>query len=183
MRSVAAVKNLASGLALALLGAATLWATAGLATDASAAADPALLPRAVAVGLILVGLGIAVGDALRRRRGLVIEEDAEGIPLDLPVDVPDELLQQQEDETAGPTDWRQVAILVAAIVVYALVAFRLGFVTSTVTFIVGMSLLLGRARYPRALIGLAIFAVAVSAGFYFAFFELLNVRQPITPLL
>jgi hypothetical protein len=177
------VKDLATGLGLVLLGAGTLWATADLATDAPAAADPSLLPRVVAVGLIGVGLAIAVAHIASRRRGLVTDEDAEGLPIDLPVDIPDELIREREEATtAGPTDWRQMLILGAAIVVYSFAAFRLGFVTSTVIFIAGIGLLLGRSRDVRSLVGLGVFSLAVSVGCYVAFFVLLDVRVPITPL-
>lgn len=180
MTGLASVKNLAAGLLLALLGVGTVWATADFATGAAPSADPALLPRAVAAGLVVVGLGIAVGDVIRLQRGTVAEEDAEGIPIDLPVDVPEELLH--DEETAGPTDWRQVLTLAAAVVAYSVAAFQLGFVTSTLVFIVGAALLLGRSHRPLSLVGLAIFALAIALGAYVGFFVLLNVRAPMTLL-
>jgi len=173
------LKNLTAGVLLALLGLAALWATADLATGRPAAADPALLPRVVGIGLVGVGLGIVATDLLRRRLGRQVAEDAEGIPIDLPVGIPEEL---RSDEDAESADWRQLAAVAAAIVGYALVAFRLGFLTSTVAFVVGAALLLGRSRAPRSLIVLVIFAVVVASAYYVGFFVLLNVRDPGTPL-
>ncbi len=184
MTWLGSMRNLVSGLLLALLGAAVFWATAGFATGVAAAADPALLPRVVGAGLILVGLAVAAGDVVRRVRGVQVEEDAEGVPLDLPVEMSEEMRAEQEldEQTAGPPDWRQVASLIGAIVVYCLGAFRIGFLTFTTVFIVGVSLLLGRGRGWRSIALLVLFAVCVAGGFHIAFFELLSVRQPITPL-
>lgn len=179
MTRLSDLKNLTTGVLLALLGLAALWATSDLATGRPAAADPALLPRLVGIGLVGVGMGVVVTEMLRHRRGGQVEEDVEGIPIDLPVDIPDEL---RDDESAGPADWRQLAAVAAAIVGYALVAFRLGFLTSTVAFIIGAALLLGRSRHPRSLLVLVIFAVVVASAYHVGFFVLLNVRDPGTPL-
>jgi hypothetical protein len=112
--------------------------------------------------------------------GAATVDDAEGLPIDLPVEVPEEL--RQEEEPTGRTEWLQVAGLAAAVVAYAVAAFRLGFITSTAVFVLGAGLLLGRRRDPRALAVLAVFAVVVGIAYHVGFFELLNVRHPGTPL-
>ena len=61
-------------------------------------------------------------------------------------------------------------------------AFQLGFVISTVVFVVAAALLLGRRRDVRSLVGLVVFAALLATAAYVAFFVLLNVRVPITPL-
>lgn len=173
------LRNVVSGLCVALLGAAALVAAGSLPTGRPAAADPGLLPRVVGIGLVGVGIALVLVAALRWWRGVETRDDAEGLPVDLPVDVPDELL---EPETGGRPDWGQVGGFALLALLYPVGAFRLGFVTSTVLFIVGGALVLGRRRNARSLIVLAIFAVAVAAAYDFGFFTLLNVREPDTPL-
>ena len=180
MTQLPAVKNVVTGVLLALVGVGTLWATAGFPRGLAAAADAALLPRTLAIVLIVIGVLVA-GSAVRAiRSGAVTADDAEGIPIDMPVDVPDELLQHED--TDGPPETRVVAVLGALLVGYAWAAFNVGFVVSTVALVVVAALLLGRARHTRALVGLVVFAVALTAAVYLGFFELLSVRPPLTPL-
>lgn len=173
------LRNVITGLCIALLGAAALLAIGDLPTDRPAAADPGLLPRVVGIGLVGVGLALVGLAALRWRRGVEVRDDAEALPMDLPVDVPPELL---EVEQGGRPDSAQVGGFAVLAVLYPLIAFRLGFITSTALFIIAAGLVLGRARHSRSLVVLVIFAVAVAVAYDFAFFTLLNVREPDTLL-
>lgn len=180
MTSAPTMKNLVAGVLLALLGAGTLWATAGFPRGVAAAADAALLPRTLGVGLIVIGVLVLLMALRSLRTGAASADDAEGLPIDMPVDIPDELLQHED--TDGPPEKRLVALLSLTLVAYAWAAFRIGFVVSTFAVIVVSALLLGRSRHTRAIVGLVAFAIAVAAGVYVGFFELLSVRPPRTPL-
>lgn len=173
------VKNVVTGVLLGLIGAGTLWATAGFPRGLAAAADPALLPRSLAVMLMVIGVLLVASTLLLNRSGAATGDDADGIPMELPVDVPDELLH---DEDEGPPETRIVAVLGALLFLYAWAAFNIGFIVSTSGLIIAAALLLGRSRHVRALLSLVIFAVVAAGVVYIGFFELLNVRPPTTPL-
>lgn len=175
-----AAKNVFTGVLLALVGAGTLWATAGFPRGVAAAADAALLPRTLAVLLILIGLAVTAGALLAIRSGTVAADDAEGIPIDMPVDIPDELLHHED--TDGPPEVKIIAALAALILVYAWAAFNVGFIVSTAVVVIAAALLLGRSRHARSLLVLVVFAVVVAVAVWTGFFELLNVRPPRTPL-
>lgn len=171
-------RNAVSGVALALLGGGALWAVSVVPLGLPAASDPALFPRIIAVGLIVVGLLLAAGTVLRRSTGAgELQEDAEGTPIE--VVIPEELLAEQED--AG-TDPKLALGLTLALALYCVSAFTLGFLTSTLAFLIGVALLLGHRRSLRSLIGLGLFAIGVTAAYYVGFFVLLSVRMPPTLL-
>lgn len=173
----ARIRDCLTGAAIALVGALALWATAEFQTGLPPASDPALLPRAVGVGLLGVGAAIALAGLLRRADDAV---DADGVPID--IEIPEELAETADDQADGPTEWWVVIGLMAACLAYAWSAFRLGFLTSTFTFLMLTSVLLGRPRSTRTWVVLVIFAVSVTAVAHLTFFVLLNTRPPLTPL-
>lgn len=156
-------RRLSTGVVLALLGLAVLWFTRDFPWGVPAAADPALLPRVVGIGLLLVGLGVAATDLVRTRASE-------------PSSVATRTAPGQE------SDPRHAALLAAAAVVYSLAAFRLGFVTSTVLFVAAVGLLLGHGRDRRSLVVLALVAAVLAYAASIGFFTLLDVRPPSTPL-
>lgn len=170
-------RNVATGVALALLGGGTLWAVAGMPFDRSPALDPALFPRVIGIGLIVIGLVLAITTVVGIRLGTAVEEDAEGVPID--VEIPQELLAEHGDDQS---DWRLALGLGTVIAVYCATAFSIGFLTMTALFVIAVALLLGHARTLRGMITLGIFTVTVTAAYYFGFFYLLSVRLPRTPL-
>jgi hypothetical protein len=170
-------RNVATGVALALLGGGTLWAVAAMPWDRPPAIDPALFPRAIGFGLVLIGLVVAALGAYALRSGATTAEDAEGVPID--VEIPEELLAEHGEEQ---TDWKLALGLSAAIAIYCLTAFQVGFLTMTALFVIAVALLLGHRRTPRGYISLVIFSFIVTAAFYFGFFYLLGVRLPRTLL-
>ncbi|TDE00150.1 tripartite tricarboxylate transporter TctB family protein [Jiangella asiatica] len=172
-------KDIISGILFVLLGGGALWATSELGGGASIAEDPALLPRVVGVGLIVSGVVLVGLCLVRRRLGVTGADDAESIPVDLPVPEWDD---RAEDDDSAPGEWRVVIGLAAAVILYVAGAFELGFITSTAAFVVAAGLILGRRRDARSLIVLVVFAVVVAIVAFSGFFELLNVRMPITPL-
>lgn len=180
MTHTTGAKNVIAGVLIALAGAGTLWATAEFPRGLPAAGDPALLPRTLAVGLLIVGAVVLVEGVAAMRTGRAGADDGEGIPIDLPVDIPDELLQNEDLE--GPPELRVVGLLTVLLAVYGWAAFHVGYVVSTAVVIITGALLLGRQRAPRSVITLVIFAVVMAGAVYYGFFELLSVRPPRTPL-
>lgn len=170
-------RNVATGVALALLGGGTLWAVAHMPYDRPPAMDPALFPRVIAIGLIVVGLVVAAIALKSTLSGSEVDEDADGVPLN--VEIPEELLAEHGEEE---TDWKLAVALCAVIAIYCVTAFQVGFLTMTALFVIAVALLLGHRRTPRGLIMLAIFSAVATAAFYFGFFSLLGVRLPRTLL-
>lgn len=171
-------RNVATGVALALLGGGTLGVVAHFAWDVPPATDPALFPRVVAIGLIVIGLVITATALVNLKTGRVIDEDAEGAPVE--VEVSDEVAR---DAPVEGSDWRTTLMLAIIIGIYCVTAFSIGFVVMTVVFVAAVALLLGHSRDRRGLITLAIFTIATTALFYFGFFTLLGVRMPSTLLI
>lgn len=170
-------RNVATGVALALLGGGTLGVVSSFPWDIPPATDPALFPRIVAVGLIVVGLVIVATALVNLRTGKVTDDDADGMPVD--VEVSDEVARDAPEEGS---DWRSTLVLAIVIGIYCLTAFWIGFVVMTVVFLATVALLLGHSRQRRGLVTLAIFTVVTTALFYFGFFTLLGVRMPSTLL-
>lgn len=170
-------RNVATGVALALLGGGALGVLASFPLDVPPATDPALFPRTIAVGLIIIGVVLTVMGVIGLRSGTDREEDADGIPVD--VEVSDEVANDAVDEG---TDWRAALVLTVIIGVYCFTAFSVGFVVMTVLFLATVALLLGHSRNARGLITLALFTAVATAAFYFGFFTLLGVRMPTTLL-
>jgi hypothetical protein len=178
MIAVTRLRNVLVGVALVLLGGATLVAASSFAWGNSAANDAALFPRTIAVLLVVVGVIIATTGALRSPGGaFVASEEGEGIPFD--VDLPEELLADREPEGV---DTRAGLLTAALIVAYCFSAFSLGFVTSTFLFLATGGLVLGHGRQWKRLVTLGLFAVAFTAAYYVGFFVLLDVREPHTLL-
>lgn len=167
------------------LGAAVLWAVSEFPYGAPVASDPALLPRILGIGLVASGALLLVMHLVRRHFGIASSrvDDADSLPVDLPAEAERVLEAERAAEAeAPPVEWTVVAALSAAVTVYAVAAFQLGFIVSTFVFVTLASLILGRDRTSRSLITLAVFAAAVTAVAYLGFFELLSVRAPNTPL-
>lgn len=173
------VRDSVAGVAIALTGVLALWATSEFQRGLPPAGDPALLPRALGVGLIVVGIAITATGLLRRPNAAGAD-DAEGVPLD--IEVPEELAEDADDETEGAPEWWVVGGLVTSCLAYSWAAFRLGFITSTFTFLMVTSILLGRPRSARGWIILTVFSVAITVVAHITFFVLLNTRPPLTPL-
>lgn len=181
-------KDVLTGALLAALGAVTLALSEQLPDAASAAQDPGLLPSLVATALLICGLGTVAVGLLKRRRAAgtggaaAAADDADGIPMALPVDLSPELEREIAAQHAEVPAWGITGALFAAVAVYGIAAFQVGYVTTTLAFLVVVPLLLGWRREPRRLIGLAVFAVVLTAVMCGLLFELLNVPLPRTPL-
>lgn len=65
---------------------------------------------------------------------------------------------------------------------YATAAFQLGYLSTTVVFLVALPVLLGWGTDRRRTAVLAVFAVGLTAAMYIGFFLLLGVPLPRTPL-
>ncbi|MFK5581824.1 tripartite tricarboxylate transporter TctB family protein [Serinicoccus sp. LYQ131] len=180
MTGFAASKDLLSGVLTVALGAAVMWAVSEFPVGAPVASDPALLPRILGIALIGCGALLVVVHLVRRHLGIAAADDADSIPLDLPEEA--ERAREAEQADAPPVEWRVVGGLSAAVAVYAVAAFQLGFIVSTFAFVAVASLVLGRDRSRRSLVTLAVFAAVVTAVAHLGFFELLSVRPPDTPL-
>lgn len=163
---------LLSGAGLALLGAVVLWLLRELPLGVGASSDPALLPRVTGVGLLVVGLGIVGLDLVQQRSGAKVVEHTDAVP--------EEYRPDAEADTAREP--RTVLLLGVLLTVYSQTAFRLGFLVSTVAFLVAGTLVLGRGRDARSLTVTVAVAVAVALVAWYGFFTLLGVRRPSTVL-
>lgn len=195
MTSVLRSKESLTALLLVGLGLGTLWATADFPVGEPVAGDAALLPRLAAIGLLVCGIIIAVQAlAASRSPASAATTTAEAVPSDPQPDVLAEgTVDTQATEATDGTEMtekagdgssgRRVALMFAAALgVYSYSAFRIGFIVSTIAFIIAVGFILGRDRTPRAIIALSVYAVLVAGAAFLGFFELLNVRLPMTPL-
>ena len=79
----------------------------------------------------------------------------------------------------GDLEWRRVLSLIALTFLYVLLFSVLGFILSTIPFIVGAARILGSRHHLRD----TIVATTVAVGIYFLFTELLHVGLPPMPFL
>lgn len=168
-----------TGLLLVALGAGVLWATADFAISAPVSEDAALLPRVVAVGLVVCGVILVLLGLADRRLRVTSGAGAASASSGLPVEEHDEVTQESDMVKPG---WQVAIAFGAAMVVYSYSAFELGFIVSTIAFIIAVGFILGRNRDIRSIVTLIIYAVGIAGAAFIGFFELLNVRLPITPL-
>lgn len=169
-------KDSVTGLLLVALGVGVLWATADFPTGVPVAQDAALLPRVVAIGIVICGVILVALSRAGRRVRVASGADAASEP---PVKDDEEVIEQENVVTPG---WQVTIVLGVATVTYAYSAFELGFIVSTVAFVIAAGFILGRDRSTRSVLVLIIYAVGIAAAAFIGFFELLNVRMPVTPL-
>jgi hypothetical protein len=127
----------------------------------------------VAVGLVVTGLGmVAVGFRGRRTAPAALGSSH----------VPESLQEELSAQAELPPAPRLALAAFAALTVYAAAAFRLGYLSTTVVFLVALPVLLGWGTERRRMALLAAFAVGLTAALYAGFFLLLGVPLPRTPL-
>ncbi len=149
-------------LALVLLvwgfSAAILWAAWHLPPPQFDPLGPARMPMALAIVLILLGVGILVENPRRRAAPApIVATDESPAPL--------------RPEIA-------LAAIVVTVAYVGLMTFGLlGFRASTLLFVLGLGGILSRFRL-RSMIPVAILAVAISFGFSWLFSEVLYVDLP-----
>jgi len=133
--------------ALAIAGATQVGVGAGYV-----AVGPAVMPAAVGVGLVGLGILLLLRATVR----------------------PDLDLARHVTAEAAETDWRTIGLTLASLVVYALALGPLGYVLATSGFIPIVARILGSRRPGRDI------AVGVALGLvvYVAFTQYLGVRLP-----
>lgn len=155
---------------ISLLGVAVWIETGNWIEARNLAQDPTVLPRAVAVIFWLVALGmvVRVGRQLRHPA-------AEAPATDRASDV------TTDDD--GDSSLTGALLALGAVCVYAWLAFRLGWATTTWLFVSGSVMSLGQGPWtPVRLLKIGLIAAAATAVVWFGFVELLNVRLPTTML-
>ena len=124
-------------------------------TRAVARVSPRAIPQFVGGGLVLLGIWYVI-DVIRAPHHTGGGEDAEDIDPD------------------ATTDWGVIAIIAVALVVYALLIERAGFIiASTLVFVIS-SIAMGSRRYLHTLVFGVILAIAV----FLVFDHWLGVRLP-----
>ncbi len=142
-----------AGVALVLFGLVALYQTVGIIREGGLTPDsPGVLPLVVSLGLVIFG-GIFLFGALFRPDAALLETAA------------------AEDER---TDWRRFALLLVALVAYALLLAPLGYILATTLFFVGTARVMGSRKIVRDAVVGFVFAAVI----YFGFTELLSVRLP-----
>lgn len=185
-------KDLAVAILVALLGAA-VWIESGTWTAArNLAQDPSVLPRSLAVLLWLVAAGMVLRLAATSRGGGTTTDGAGTVSAE-PASVPDgddldlsatELIRGGDEEDEDGDGSLPLGLLaIGGIALYAWLSFRIGWTVTSWVFLTGAVLLLSDSRVTaRRVLFVAVVAAVPVLVLSFAFFELLNVRSPMTPL-
>ena len=125
---------------------AVLWQTTQIRlTPAYSKVGPRVIPYIVGIGLLLVGLWLAV-EAFRGGRAAPNADSEDADP-------------------TLPTDWRTVGMLVLALVAYLVLIEPGGFVLASGLLFAGAAFAMGSRRLPRDLALGVLVAAALYAGF------------------
>jgi putative tricarboxylic transport membrane protein len=129
--TMARYAELAVALAVIALGVLILVETRDIRlTRATARVGPRVIPTIVGVGQIVVGIWYAI-EVVVFRHPAPVEADAEDMDPD------------------APTDWRTLALLGGALIAYASLIERAGFVIASAVLFVIAALAMGSRRYVR----------------------------------
>jgi hypothetical protein len=170
-------KDLAVIATIVILGLAVWIESAGWVPARNLSQDPTVLPRSIAVVLWLVAIGMVarISHAMIRERAGGAVDDPDG-PAETAASAP-------TDEVADDGNLIGALAGIAAACVYAWVAFRLGWATTTWAFLVGSVAFLGPSGWtPRRVAAVALVAAVATAIIWFGFVDVLRVRIPPTLL-
>jgi putative tricarboxylic transport membrane protein len=145
--------NIASGIFLALLGLAAVWASTGIEEGAGEYLHPRTFP-------MLLGILLFLGGGLLAVRSMLA---ATG---DTPIEWPDR------------RGWRYWSIALVSLTLYVALSASLGFIICTFFFVAGFILYFGR-RHP---LYAAVWALGVVVFVYFVFVRVLDLTLPMGPL-
>jgi hypothetical protein len=177
-QATARFKDLAVASTMVLIGLFVWVESAGWVPARNLSQDPTVLPRSIAVVLWLVAAGMLarIGAASRRERAAATTASSIGT-------------EAEDCMTAGAAGADDESNLVGAlagllaVTVYAWLAFRLGWATTTWVFLTGSVAFLGPSRWsPRRVALVALIAAAATALIWFGFVDALRVRIPSTLL-
>ena len=144
------------GIAVAGFGAAVVWQTAQIRiTPAYSMVGPRAVPLIVGVGLVLVGLWVAVEAVTGRATAPTSESD--------------------DADPTLPTDWRAVGLLAVALILYLLLMQPAGFVPASTVLFASAAFAMGSRRTVRDLILGLLFSLLL----YLAFTAGLGLRLPL----
>lgn len=148
---------------LPVLSGGYLWQASVIALPERAlAVSPRSFPIVLGVLMCVTALGLAVVEVRRMlaARGAATRDE--------------EVAPEIDDDQERITSWRDAWVTFAALVVYVATFALLGFVVSTVAFLICLSTYFS----PRRLLRNAIVSVVFSAAVYLLFVNVLNVQLP-----
>ena len=141
--------------AVVVLGVVVTWEARGIRVPPMAArVGPRVIPYLVGGGLVVVGVWLAA-EVLAGRGATPAAES-------------------EDADAALPTDWRTVAMLAGALLVYLLLIERAGFVVASTLLFGGAAFGMGSRRVARDLA----LGAALSLAVYVAFTRGLDLRLP-----
>ncbi|MFL0459683.1 tripartite tricarboxylate transporter TctB family protein [Kytococcus sedentarius] len=157
------------GLTVLVAGLLLLVAALQIAEPArqSPGFGPRVLPLAVSSGLVICG-ALLVWGALRGR------DPRAGLGDDLLGEEDGDRVEEVLDWDEPPVPWTGLAVVVGSLVLYAVLFIPLGFIASTLIFLMALTTWI----HPGAWLRNLIFAVVVPIGVYFLFTEVLAVKLP-----
>lgn len=144
------------GLVVAGFGTAVVWQTAQIRiTPAYSMVGPRAVPLIVGIGLVLVGLWVAVEAVTGRATAPTTESD--------------------DADPTLPTDWRAVGLLGVALILYLLLMQPAGFIPASMILFTGAAFAMGSRRTVRDLL----LGLVLSVVLYLAFTAGLGLRLPL----
>lgn len=173
------MRDVVTGAVVAVIGTFILIEALRLPDAATVTNDPALLPELVGGLLIVCGL-IVVGQGWYHLRTGTASSGSGHVPLP-DVEALDELEAEGSAEDDSP-DYVTTVAMAVTVIVYAALAFRVGYLTTTFVFLVGAPILLSWTPRGRRLLILLGFAVGMVIAIRLVFISALNVPLPETPL-
>jgi len=145
----------------------------------------ASVPRALAVALLVLSL-IHLHSALRTNNSAKDEAqnaehtDAADMKNVQGVDIEKELAQAEKNENSGEVNNKDVILTVLFLILYVIGLAYLGFIISTIIYIIAQSeLMTQKAKRKKGIVKSVILAVVATAAIYFLFNNLLSLLLPV----
>lgn len=145
----------------------------------------ASVPRALAVALLVLSL-IHLYSALRKTNNAkdatqnAESKDAADTKNVQGVDIAKELAQAEKNENSGEINNKDVILTVLFLILYVIGLAYLGFIISTIIYIIAQSeLMTQKAKRKKGIVKSIILAVVATAAIYFLFNNLLSLLLPV----
>ena len=143
----------------------------------------ASVPRALAVALLVLSL-IHLHSALRTNNSAKDEAQNAADAADMKnvqgVDIEKELAQAEKNENSGEVNNKDVILTVLFLILYVIGLAYLGFIISTIIYIIAQSeLMTQKAKRKKGIVKSVILAVVATAAIYFLFNNLLSLLLPV----
>lgn len=142
-------------IAVVAFGAAVIWQTYQIRiTPAYSMVGPRVVPLFIGIGLVLVGLWLAIESVTGRGAAPTTDSD--------------------DADPSLPTDWRAVGLLAVALILYLVLMLPAGFIIASSVLFAASAFAMGSRRHIRDLC----IGVVLSVALYLAFTAGLGIRLP-----